>query len=226
MHDRRVDGETLTFGNQGALFMNAMTWWDRGTRSLWSQPWGSAIDGPLEGTALTLLPASVVPWPAWLEQHPDTTVVVNDLRPELFPANIIRDGFVIGVALEDAATAYPYPLASELGVINDRIGDHPIAVFVDPDSRDIKVFLRRPADESLEEPEVFFERDDQGRVVDRQTGSVWDISRGVATDGPLKGAAIQQIPYVTSFDWAWSDFFPHSTFYSVSKEESSSPPAP
>ena len=221
-----MEGETLTLGNQGALFMNAMTWWDRDTGSLWSQPWGSAIAGPLEGTALTLLPASIVPWPAWLEEHPDTTVLINDLRPERFPSNTIHDGFVIGVALEEDATAYPYPLASDLRVINDRIGEHPIAVFVDPESRDIKVFLRLPADSSLEETEVFFERDDGGRVVDRQTGSVWDISRGIATDGPLKGTAIQQIPYVTSFDWAWADFFPHSTFYSLSTEESSASPAP
>ena len=72
VHDRRVDGETLTFGNQGALFMNAMTWWDHDTESVWSQPWGSAIRGPLEGTALTLIPASIVPWPTWLDEHPDT----------------------------------------------------------------------------------------------------------------------------------------------------------
>ena len=226
MHDRRVDGETLTFGNQGALYMNAMTWWDRSTRSIWSQPWGSAIDGPLKGTALTLLPASVEPWPAWLKEHPDTTVVVNDLRPERFPSNTIHDSFVIGVALEEDATAHPYPLASDLRVINDRIGDHPIAVFVDADSRDIKVFLRRPADTSVEESELLFERDDEGRVVDRQTGSVWDISRGVATDGPLKGVAIQQIPYVTSFDWAWADFFPHTSFYGLPENDGSTPTAP
>ncbi len=225
MHDRRVDGKTLILGNQGALFMNAMTWWDHGTGSLWSQPWGSAIDGPLQGTALTLLPASVVPWPAWREQHPDTTVLINDLRPERFPSNTIHDKFVIGVALAEHATAYPYPLASDLRVINDHIGDHPVVVFVEPDSRDIKVYLRRPADDSMQETELLFERDDQGRVVDQQTGSVWDVSRGVATDGPLKGVAIQQIPYVTSFDWAWIDFFPHSNFYGVSREGAGHDPA-
>ena len=40
VHRREVNGETLTFGVQGALFMNAMTWWDHTTGSIWSQPLG------------------------------------------------------------------------------------------------------------------------------------------------------------------------------------------
>ncbi len=216
MHDRRVDGKALTFGNQGALFMNAMTWWDHDTESIWSQPWGSAINGPLEGTALTLIPASIVPWRTWLDEHPDTTVLNNDLDLRQGSASPIRDDFVIGVALAESATAYPYLLASDLRVINDRVGEHPVAVFVDPETRDIKVFLRATASVSVgagDVSEVTFERNDAGEIVDHQTGSLWDVSRGVAIQGPLKGAALQQIPYVTSYDWAWDDFFPHSTLY-------------
>ena len=216
MHDRRVDGKAVTFGNQGALFMNAMTWWDHDTESIWSQPWGSAIHGPLEGTALTLIPASIIPWRTWLDEHPDTTVLNNDLDLRRGMASPIRDDFVIGVALAESATAYPYPLASDLRVINDRVGEHPVAVFVDPETRDIKVFLRATASVSVgagDVSEVTFERNDVGEIVDHQTGSLWDVSRGVAIQGPLKGAALQQIPYVTSYDWAWDDFFPHSTLY-------------
>ena len=78
MHDRRLNGETLTFGNHGRLYKNAMTWWDHGTGSIWAQPWGTAILGPLKDTALTLIPASVVPWSTWLAEHPDSTVVTDD----------------------------------------------------------------------------------------------------------------------------------------------------
>ncbi len=211
-----MDGKAVTFGNQGALFMNAMTWWDHDTESIWSQPWGSAIHGPLEGTALTLIPASIIPWRTWLDEHPDTTVLNNDLDLRRGSASPIRDDFVIGVALAESATAYPYLLASDLRVINDRVGEHPVAVFVDPETRDIKVFLRATASVSVgagDVSEVTFERNDAGEIVDHQTGSLWDVSRGVAIQGPLKGAALQQIPYVTSYDWAWDDFFPHSTLY-------------
>ncbi len=41
-----VDGEEIIFGTQGALYRNAMTWWDHDTGSIWSQPLGEAIAGP------------------------------------------------------------------------------------------------------------------------------------------------------------------------------------
>ena len=127
-----------------------------------------------------------------------------------------KDNFVIGVALQESATAYQYSLASEHRVINDRIGEHPVVVFVNPETRDIKVYLRRvgAGDSPDTSPsELVFEAGDDGQAVDAQTGSVWDTKRGVATQGPLKGTVLQQIPYVTSYDWAWRDFFPHSNFY-------------
>ena len=216
MHDRRVNGEILIFGNQGALYMNAMTWWDHGTQSLWSQPWGTALVGPLEGTALTLIPASIVPWSTWLGEHPETTVVANDLDSSRFGRARGVDNFVIGVALEDAATAYHYKLASSRRVINDRVGPHPLVVFVDPNTRDIKVYLRRIGAASPDAPtpaELRFELVEGGRIVDLETGSVWDTMRGVAIEGALKGTLLQQIPYVTSFEWAWLDFFHHTRLY-------------
>ena len=39
-------------------------------------------------------------------------------------------------------------------------------------------------------------------------GSTWDPHRGLALSGPLRGASIQKIPFQSSFDWAWNDFFP------------------
>jgi hypothetical protein len=237
VHDRRLDGETLTFGNQGRLWMKAMTWWDHGTESIWSQPWGTAIAGRLKDTALTLIPASVVPWSTWLNEHPDTTVVANDLDiPRLdilsdiehyegvdilphiqyygvTPRSGQRDDFVIGVALGESAAAYRFTLASELRVINDRVGEHPVAVFVDPDTRSIHVFLRIVHGRDLDSDEVVFELDQDGSLLDAETGSVWDATTGEAIDGPLSGAILQPVPWITSFDWAWRDFFPHTTFY-------------
>ena len=207
---------TLTFGNQRALYMTAMTWWDHETESIWSQPWGTSIAGPLFDTALTLIPTSIVPWSTWLSEHPETTVLADQIERK--PQTIVggRDDFVIGVALGDSATAYRYELASRERVINDQVGLHPVAVFVEPETRNIKVYLRRPVGVSagVSTPsELRFERDDDGRVIDVETGSVWNISCGTAIEGELKGALIQQIPYVSSYDWAWLDFFPHTAVY-------------
>ena len=79
VHDRRIDGEVATFGNEGVLFMNAMTWWEHKTASVWSQPWGMAILGDLKGTQLTLIPYEFTTWAAWLDDHP-TTLVLTDER--------------------------------------------------------------------------------------------------------------------------------------------------
>ena len=68
---------TLILGNYSTLYKRAMTWWDHNTRSVWSQPWGTAIAGLLEGVALT--PSSVSPWSTWLAEHPETTLVADDL---------------------------------------------------------------------------------------------------------------------------------------------------
>jgi hypothetical protein len=214
VHDRRVDGETLVFGNQGALFMRAMTWWDHQTESVWSQPWGTAVAGTLKDTALTLIPASIVPWETWRLEHPDTTVLSNDLDRFRNRVHLTRDDFVIGVALEDAATGYAYRLASRERIINDTVGEHPVVVIVDPETRDVRVYLRRATAQGSESPMLLtFDQDSQGRVVDVETGTVWNVRQGVATDGALKGAQLQQVPWVSSFDWAWLDFFPHTLFY-------------
>ena len=206
----------LKFGNQGALFMRAMTWWDHKTQSIWSQPWGSAIAGPLKDHALTLIPASIVPWSTWLAGHPDTTVLGNDLEFGRYRVQTSTDDFVIGVALEDNATAYHYEDASGLRIINDKVGTHPIVVFVDPDTREINVFLRRIREAGAYDSgpsELVFALGGDGQVTDIETGSKWDTKLGAAIEGSLKGTVLQQIPYITSFDWAWEDFFPHTSFY-------------
>ena len=35
----------------------------------------------------------------------------------------------------------------------------------------------------------------------------------VRVEGPLSGTLLRQLPYSTSFDWAWQDFHPGTTFY-------------
>ena len=57
VHDRRIDGKPHAFGNYTALYMNAMTWYDHETQSLWSQPVATAIDGPYKGVGLKMIPA-------------------------------------------------------------------------------------------------------------------------------------------------------------------------
>ena len=63
VHRRDIDGRGVVFGNQGDFYMNAMTWWDHDTSSVWSQPTGEAILGPLKGERLELVPSTLTEWP-------------------------------------------------------------------------------------------------------------------------------------------------------------------
>ena len=97
---------------------------------------------------------------------------------------VVRERFtpdyVIGVTLGDHARAYPYPSASAEGVVNDRLGPFPVVVLVDSQTKAVHVYLRDLGDG---DPLDFSQQDD-GRLVDLQTGSTWNAARGIAVDGP------------------------------------------
>ncbi len=86
--DRVVAGaEPMIFGTSGLLFNSNLVMYDRagpGGESLWSQLQARAIAGPAaaEGRTLGTVPFALLHWGAWLEQHPDTTVLApyDDLK--------------------------------------------------------------------------------------------------------------------------------------------------
>ena len=187
--------------------MRAMTWYDHETQSIWSQPWGMAIAGSFDGTRLQQIPAGIVPWDAWLEEHPNTLVLKTESGFFGPRRQHFKDGFVIGIALGEAAKAYPFTRASDEGVVNDLIGPFPVVVLADKETKSVYSYVRKGGDQVLE----FMLQD--GILIDVQTGSSWDVARGIAIDGPLRGEVLQGVPYSSAYDWAWEDFYPHSDFY-------------
>ncbi len=187
--------------------MRVMTWYDHETESIWSQPWGMAIEGPFYGTRLRQIPAGILPWKTWLEEQPDTLVLKTESGFVGPRRQHFKEGFVIGITLGEDAKAYPFPQASEEGVINDLIGAFPVVVFADEETKAVYSYVRKGGGQVLE----FILHD--GILIDSQTGSSWDEARGIAIDGPLRGEVLQRVPYTTAYDWAWEDFYPHSTFY-------------
>ncbi len=187
--------------------MRAMTWFDHATRSIWSQPWGMALAGPFEGTRLEQIPANILPWDAWLAEHPDTTVLATESGPFGPRRQRFDSDFVIGIALGEDAKAYPFGLTSDEGAVNDWVGEFPVVIVADSETKSIQAFVRRTGDRELD----FTLREDA--LIDIQTGSRWDIARGIAVEGPLRGEVLQRVPYITAYDWAWEDFYPHTGFY-------------
>jgi hypothetical protein len=206
VHDRRIDDETYVFGNHGALWMNAMTWYDHSTYSIWSQPWGRALTGDLEGTQLQLIPFSLVPWGTWRAEHPNTLALKNE---GYAPPETVTDEFVVGLAIGDVARAYPYHVLKRGIIIHDELSGIPLLLHLNPETRSIHIFVRQLNDGKILDFRVAGEN-----LVDNQTGSVWNPTRGLANDGELSGQALRELPWISSYDWAWLDFYPHSDFYS------------
>lgn len=208
MHDRRIDGIPTTFGNASILFMNAMTWYDHETRSIWSQPWGRAITGELKGVELDLLPFQITTWSSWREQHPHTLVMVTNQDRLLLRRQGFNPDFVIGLVFAEKAKAYPFPIAQKQGLINDLLVEIPIVLWVHEET--YHAYQRRVDNQTL----TFKINENNGKVNDMETGSVWDLSRGIATDGLLHGEGLLEIPSMSAYDWAWEDFYPDTEFYS------------
>lgn len=185
--------------------MNAMTWWDHKTASIWSQPIGKALAGPLEGTELELLAAQVTTWANWKDAHPNTLAMTNDVSRLRFSRQGFDPDFVIGVVIADQAKAYNFTDVKEAGVINDTLGEFPILVWAkDADFRSYS----RIVDGNY----LTFKLKD-GELVDEKTGTIWDVRQGLGQEGPLKGKSLQPLPSLTSFDWAWKDFYPQGEIY-------------
>ncbi len=194
----------LVFGNQGDLFGRAMTWWDHGTGSVWSQPLGEAILGPLTGTKLEALPATLTAWSAWRSQHPDTLA----LNVDGWRTGFRLEDMAVAVDLGTEAAAYRIPALREVGAVNDVVAGLEVAVVSDPaDPRRWAVFSRR-----LDSSVADLELTEEG-LVDRNSGTVFDPFLGTGRSGPLADQALDKLAGFTIFPADFRTFFPDSEIW-------------
>jgi hypothetical protein len=237
---READGEVATFGVSGLLYRNDLVMYDEATDSLWSQIEARAINGPLTGERLQLVPSTLTDWGEWKANHPDTRVLlpppasftINDAPPRDYD----RDPYagydsnrqiglggsydgplhpktqVLGVVDGETARAYPLPAIVEAGgVVNDRVGDTPVVVAVSGRDEGALVGYERRVDGRT----LTFAWTGEGEDARLVAGeSTWNPLTGTATDGPLAGttlpAASERSPL---FFFAWQSFFPETTVF-------------
>ena len=201
VYERVWEGRTLTLGVQGALYKGAQTWWDHQTGSIWSQVFGEALDGPLDGAQLRPVVASLTPWGSWLKQHPTTLVMKQRLQfgapnSAFHNQRSPKDIWVIGVEIDGAAAGFYFDETARLGVQQAVVGDTPVVAFAEPESRRVRAYEARVDGRPFTFDVVGTE------LTDRETGTRWDALSGAAVSGPLAGTRLKPVPYFSIWDWA------------------------
>ena len=207
VHRRAIDGEPEVFGNQGALWGNAMTWWDHSTGSVWSQPKGEAIMGPRRGELLELLPSTLTTWRAWRTAHPETRA----LDVHAWETGFDLEDMAIVLEIGEEAVGYRIPDVRRRSVVNDVVAGLPVAVVIDPADPDRWAVFSR----TLDAGEVVTLGVVDGRVVDVGTGAAVDPSSGVGSDA-LAGTQLDRLSAFTIFPRDFGTFFPGGVFWEPS----------
>jgi len=164
-----VEGQHLTFEVHGVWRKN-MIIRDRETGTIWQQATGEAVDGPLKGAQLEILPAWETTWGELSASIPEAEF---SLEPEKFtglmPKRMLEralhsteilnvDGLsprdtrlpqhelIIGVVISGAAKAYPLALLQSLGTVEDNLGGETLQIeyYSKGDRVDIQTQDRQP----------------------------------------------------------------------------------
>ena len=144
MYDRTVGERKLTFAFHPALYKSNLLLVDVETKSVWNQLEKRAISGPLEDTALRMIPYVQTTWGHWRSLHPTTTVAGVELRD--LPAYHYRQPsasgekrdsdpyqLVLGIEINGHAKVYPFSELEKIdSPITDRLGSASIQIHFDP----------------------------------------------------------------------------------------------
>lgn len=242
--DRRVDGHVLRFGVSGLLRNSDLVMWDDRTVSLWQQVTGEAIVGTATGTLLAPVPTAIVSFGEFAASYPEGVSLSRETGVGVPYVSNPYEGYstrsapypfytgevdpryralerVVGVTEGGGATAYPFPVISEVGAVNDFVGGVPIAVFWGGDTADA-LDTRNLSDgrsigtglayrRTVEGQELTFTKEgDMFR--DLETSSLWTLL-GESVSGPLAGKRLELAVHRNDFWFAWGAFYPEGAVY-------------
>ena len=242
--DRRIDGKVHDFGVSGFLRHSDMIMFDRKTESLWQQFTGEAVVGEYTGMDLKVLPSQIISYKQFKDAYPDGKVLSKDtghdrpygqnpytgyddvdntpfLMGEIEDDRLKPMEKLIGVRKGDLQKAYPYSVTKGETVINDTVGDEPIAIFHVEGARsalDAAEISNSRADGStgaysrvINGQTLEFDYRSE-EIRDLQTESVWDIS-GKAVSGEMEGEQLEPLIFGDYFAFAWLVFWPETELY-------------
>jgi hypothetical protein len=217
---------------------------DEQTGSWWQQITGAAMFGPLAGTRLELVFHDEITFGTLRKEVTSARV----LRPEphiaaagkyeaadwedrmaLAPvphrpgeiAGLPPRTLVVGVELGGASKAFLFERLRQARVILDDVGGVPVAVWLGPDGRSVRVFDRRlgrrlgvasGAASGAASGVLDFVAAEDGTLRDLATGSTWSFT-GAATSGPLAGAQLEKIYLLVEYWFDWQTYHPDTALH-------------
>jgi len=222
VHVREVDGQRLTFIVSGKLWRNSMVMQDRETGTLWNHVTGEALDGPLAGEQLEMVPAVQTTWGAWRGEHPQTQALVkpaglqashyadyfaDESRMGMFAVEWLQERMpgktkIFGIKLGPETVALPVESLPVGSLKQLELDEEPLVIHHGPGGA--RAYLAKVGGRKRS----FEKKGDEVR--DRETGSTWDLGTGKAVGGPAKGAQLEEIVVHVAFWFAWSSFFPRT----------------
>ena len=230
MWSARLDGRTLHFHLAGINNQNFIMQ-DEETGSWWQQITGCALRGGLQGRCLDPIAWDEVTLAVWTEEHPRTRVLAPDpaarddyagadwekeidalptVTPEQPDEPLKPRDVVVGLAIDEAAKAFPIAAVKDEGPINDQVGSTPVLVLLHPDGRSLRCFDRRVGDTTLQ---LFATRGVcPPEMIDAGTGSRWEFT-GTASKGPLSGKSLPRLPCLRDDWFDWKTYHPGTGLY-------------
>ncbi len=228
MWTRTINGRVLHFYLAGINNQNFLMR-DRETGSWWQQITGKAIYGPLQGAELSLVLSDELSFGEWRTESPTGQVLAPVAKyakeydpkwePEVaklpvvisFPGTELKSrDVVIGVAMGDAARAYPWETFAKESPILDRVKGTPLLLVLGPDGKSFRVFIARI---DGHDAEFFLKADTQDwALLDTFSASQWNF-QGCAISGSAQGKCLARVPALKDYWFDWRNYHAETTVY-------------
>lgn len=243
--EREAGGRILEFGTSGMLYRSALVMYDRQTGTLWTHFAGLAVNGPLTGSRLAILPTQLLSFDRWRRDYPDGRVLspetghpvdygtnpyegydsqagpYSQFFPQAVNYRLPPMARVVGVSAGGEDVAYPYrdlsPPDAGAGLLEDR-------------GRGVVVFWMEGTASALDTPVIAEGRDvgatgafdPDGRTFAIRDNRIVDRETGStwsitgrAVEGPERGARLEPVVHLDAFWFAWQAYRPDTLVYGV-----------
>ena len=189
--------------------------------------------GPLKGKTLDMEPTWLITWKEWKALYPQTTVMATrrkwstrSYERKDFAKAASRPKLGLNVVVQHQSKLYPYSELELNKVINDSFQETPLAAVYILQAACAVAWDRRVDGKVLTfEPHVTSSREtvsnenEQLRLKDKQTSSVWDPLNGKALSGPQKGKQLKPLIAIPIRSSRYGGLYPDGEVYRESKRE-------